>query len=81
MKVQHQQKQQGFKSQTKDGEMLTSRLFQLMSDVQSLTYGSPHYNPQPESQLLDFRFGPDRHSNMHVDRWQTFVAAAKQGQQ
>lgn len=72
MKVHQQRKQQGFKSQTKDGEMLTSRLFQLMSDVQSLTYGSSHYDPQPESQLwwwLDFRFGPDHHSNMHVYRW------------
>lgn len=70
MKVQHQQKQQGFKSQTKDGEMLTSRLFQLTSDIRSLTYGSSHHNPQPESQLLglDFRFGPDRHSVMHVYR-------------
>lgn len=35
MKVQHQQKQQRPKSQTKDGEMLTSRLFQLMSDIHS----------------------------------------------
>lgn len=66
MKVQHQQKQQGLKSRTKDGEMLTSRLFQLMSDVQSLTYGSSHYNPQPGSQLLDFRFGPDLYGNVHV---------------
>lgn len=71
MKVQHQQKQQGFKSQTEDGEMLTTRLFQLVSDIRSLTYGSSHCNPQHESQLLwlDFRFGPDRHSNTHVYRW------------
>lgn len=63
MKVQHQQKQRGFKSQTKDGEMLPSRLFQLMSDVQSLTCGSSHYDPQ--LLWLDFR-SSQQHARLHM---------------